>query len=146
MSIDKYDRKMKSVKSSMSIWSGPYQSTYGKNNYQEAKEEYEENAQNKKKAEKKVQKLVDELRAMINKEQQFIGFKARHRYRANNNAGQTVFGEMMYLFDKDMSEIVASYDMDDDEYKAVRIVYKQMLGEDVSVDDGIFDDEEAFEE
>ncbi len=130
----------------MSIWSGPYQSTYGKNNYQEAKEEYEENAQNKKKAEKKVQKLVDELRAMINKEQQFIGFKARHRYRANNNAGQTVFGEMMYLFDKDMSEIVASYDMDDDEYKAVRIVYKQMLGEDVSVDDGIFDDEEAFEE
>lgn len=146
MSIDKYDRKMKSAKSSMSIWSGPYQSTYGKNNYQEAKEEYEENAQNKKKAEKKVQKLVDELKAMINKEQQFIGFKARHRYRANNNAGQTVFGEMKYLFDKDMSKIVASYDMDDDEYKAVRIVYKQMLGDDVSVDDGIFDDEEVFEE
>lgn len=146
MSIDEYDRKMKSAKSSMSIWSGPYQSTYGKNNYQEAKEEYEENAQNKKKAEKKVQKLVDELKAMINKEQQFIGFKARHRYRANNNAGQTVFGEMKYLFDKDMSKIVASYDMDDDEYKAVRIVYKQMLGDDVSVDDGIFDDEEVFEE
>lgn len=146
MSIDKYDRKMKSAKSSMSIWSGPYQSTYGKNNYQEAKEEYEENAQYKKKAEKKVQKLVDELKAMINKEQQFIGFKAQHRYRANNNAGQTVFGEMKYLFDKDMSEIVASYDMDDDEYKAVQIIYKQMLGEEILIDDETFDESGLLEE
>lgn len=48
MSIDEYDRKMKSAKSSMSIWSGPYQSAYSKNEYQEAKDEYDENAQNKK--------------------------------------------------------------------------------------------------
>ena len=33
MSIDEYDRKMKSAKSSMSIWSGPYQSAYSKNEY-----------------------------------------------------------------------------------------------------------------
>ena len=49
MSIDEYDRKMKSAKSSMSIWSRPYQSAYSKNEYQEAKDEYDENAQNKKK-------------------------------------------------------------------------------------------------
>ena len=59
MSIDEYDRKMKSAKSSMSIWSGPYQSAYSKNEYQEAKDEYDENAQNKKNAEKKAKKLAD---------------------------------------------------------------------------------------
>lgn len=65
----------------------------------EAKDEYDENAQNKKSAEIKAKKLANELKTMLDKEQQFIGFKARHRYRANNNAGQTVFGEMKYLAD-----------------------------------------------
>ena len=52
-------RKMKNAKSSMSIWSGPYQSAYSKNEYQEAKDEYDENAQNKKNAEKKAKKLAE---------------------------------------------------------------------------------------
>jgi len=129
IAIDEYDRNMKNAKSSMYIWSGPYQTTFGRNEYREAKEEYDENAKKKTNAEKKVKTLVDELKAMLDKEQMFIGFKVRHRYRANNNAGQTVFGEMKYILDKDMSKIVASYDMDNDEYKAVQIIYKQMVGE-----------------
>ena len=131
MSIDECDRKMKNAKSSMSIWSGPYQSAFGRNEYQEAKNEYDENERNKKSIEAKVQKLATELKTMLDNEQQFIGFKARHRYRANNNAGQTIFGETKYLFDKSLSKIVASYDMDSEEYKTVQIIYKQMLGEDV---------------
>ena len=94
----------------------------------------------------KAKKLADELKTMLDKEQLFIGFKARHRFRANNNAGQIVFGEMKYLFDKDMNKIVASYDMDDDEYKTVQIVYKQMLGEDVQIEGENFDDDEVLEE
>lgn len=140
MSIDECDRKMKNAKSSMSIWSGPYQSAFGKNEYQEAKDKYDENERNKKNAEIKVQKLANELKTMLDKEQQFIGFKARHRYRANNNAGQTVFGEMEYLFDKDLSKIVISYDMDSEEYKAVQLLYRQMLGEDIHIGNEDFDD------
>ena len=49
MAIDEYDKNMKDAKSSMSIWSGPYQSSFGRNEYQEAKEEYTKNAKNKKK-------------------------------------------------------------------------------------------------
>lgn len=146
MSIDECDRNMKHAKSSMSIWSGPYMSSYGKNEYMEAKGEYDENAQNKKSAEIKAKKLANELKTMLDKERQFIGFKARHRYRANNNAGQTVFGEMKYLFDRDINKIVASYNMDDEEYKAVQIVYNQMLGEDVQIDDDMLDDNEMMEE
>lgn len=146
MSIDEYDRNMKSAKSSMSIWSGPYQSAFGRNEYQEAKDKYNDNAQNKKNAENKAKKLADELKTILGKEPQFIGFKARHRYRANNNAGQTVFGEMKYLFDKDMNNIVATYDMDDDEYKTVQIIYKQMLGEDVLMDNETFNNSESLDD
>lgn len=146
MSIDECDRNMKHAESSMSIWSGPYQSAFDRNKYQEAKDEYDENAQNKKSAEIKAKKLANELKTMLDKERQFIGFKARHRYRANNNAGQTVFGEIKYLFDRDINKIVASYDMDDEEYKAVQIVYKQMLGEDVQIDDDKFDESDFLEE
>ena len=34
--------------------------------------------------------------------------------------------------------------MDDDEYKAVQIVYKQMLGEDVQIENESFDDVEPI--
>lgn len=37
MSIDECERKMKNAKSSMSIWSGPYQSAFGKMNTKKQK-------------------------------------------------------------------------------------------------------------
>lgn len=130
MSINEYDRKMKRAKSSMAIWGGPYQSAFeafDRNQYQEAKEEYDENARNKESAEIKTQKLVKELEVMLDKKPQFIGFRVRHIYRADTNDGTTLIGEMEYLFDKDLSKIVARYDMEGDEFKTVQNAYKQML-------------------
>lgn len=136
IAVEKYERNMKSAKSSMAIWSGPYMSTYARNSYQEAKEEYDENAEDKRKAEEKAYKLVSDLKAVLEKEPQFIGFKARHRYRANNNAGQTVFGEAEFLFDEDISRVVTVYNMDDEKYKAVQLLYRQMLDQDIKAEDG----------
>ncbi|MEI3489595.1 MAG: hypothetical protein V8Q94_09710 [Bacteroides stercoris] len=42
--------------------------------------------------------------------------------------------------DKEIEKIVARYDMDDNEYKAVQILYKQMLGEDTQIENENFDD------
>lgn len=89
----------------------------------------------KKETDIKVKKLTDELKTIIDEEPQFIGFKARHRYRANNNVGKTVFGEMEFLFDKNVNKILAIYDMGDFEYKAVQIIYRQLHGEDVQMED-----------
>lgn len=146
ITIEECNRNMKQAKSSMSLWSGPYQTAFGRNEYQEAKGEYDENAQNKKSAEIKIQKLANELKTILHKEKQFIGFKALHRYRANNNAGQTIFGEMEYLFDKDLKKIVATYDMDDDDYKAVQLIYKQILGGNVQTENENFYDRESIDE
>ena len=135
MVIDKYDREAKSEKSNMSIWNGPYQSSFGRNNYQEAKEKYNDAISKKEKAMKEASTLGEELKKMANENSKFIGFKATHSYRANNNAGQTVGGKALFLFDKDMKQILASYDMDGEEYKAVEYLWKMMNGESSMADE-----------
>lgn len=131
--IEDYERKIKDEKSDMAFHKDMLQIMYSnseKESYNQAKENYEKYFEEKEKTEQKIEKLVDELKSELEKEPQFLGFKARHSYRAQNNGGQVVFGEAKYLFDKDITQIVSVYDMDGDEYKAVQTVYKQMLGDD----------------
>ena len=127
--ISQAESDMKNAKSSMSIWSGPYQGAFGRNEYQEAKDKYDTATENKEKLTKKVQKIADELKEELAKEPVFIGFKARHKYRANNNAGNTMFGEIKFVFDKNLSKVIAEYDMEGEEYVAVQQLYKMMIGE-----------------
>lgn len=126
-SICKYDGKMDIAKSEMSIWSGPYQTDYTKNSYQKAKDKYEENAQNKKDAEMKIEKVCEELYGLLDSDPKFIGFKAYHRYRAESNSGRIFFGEMEYLLDKDITHIISSYDIDNNEYKRVQTIKDSFL-------------------
>lgn len=63
----------------------------------------------------------------FNKEPKFIGLKARHRFRFKDNDGQTTFGEIHFLFDKELTKVITSYDMDSPEYKAVYMLYDKMV-------------------
>ncbi len=130
-SIEKYKREMKSAQSTMSIYDNIYASSYGRNEYREAKMEYDELAAKKTKAENKVKQYAAELKTAMEKKPQFIGFKATHSYRADNNAGQTMFGETVFLFDKDITQIVKAYNSEESDYKAVQLLYKYMRGEDI---------------
>lgn len=127
--ISQAEEEMKDAKSSMAIWSGPYQTAFGKNEYQEAKDKYDTANANKEKATEKAQQLAEQLKAELAKKTTFIGFKARHKYRANNNAGNTVFGEAKFVFDKELTKVIAEYDMEGEEYLAVQQLYKMMTGE-----------------
>lgn len=133
MTIDEYDRKMKDAKFSMSLLHDSSPSSYNKDSYKEAKDKYEKNAEIKRKAEDKAKEIANDLKTMFDKRQQFIGFKAWHRYRANNNAGQTVFGDMHFLFNKDLDKVIMVYDMSSNEYKVVQFLYKQMLGDEFPI-------------
>lgn len=127
--ISQAEEDMKDAKSSMSIWSDPYLSAYGRNEYNEAKEKYDNASAQKDRATERAQKIGEQLKEELQKEPVFIGFKARHKYRANNNAGNTVFGEAKFIFDKDLTKVIAEYDMEEDEYLAVQELYKMMTGE-----------------
>lgn len=125
----KLDKDLKEAKSSMAIFSDRY-SEYSRNEYQEAKEKYEKKQAELETIKDKAEKLIDEIRAETQKSPSFIGFKAKHKYRANNNAGNTMFGMQLFLFDKEISSIITSYDMDAEEYQLVQQWYKLMMGGD----------------
>ena len=130
--IEEYEQKIKYEKSDMAFYKDLLRIMYSnsdKEKYDQAKVNYEKYLAAKESAEQKILQVVEELKKEIEKGPQFMGFKARHRYRAQNNAGQIVFGEVKYLFDKEITKVISAYDMDGDEYKAVQALYEQMLGE-----------------
>lgn len=116
--------KVKMAKSSMANWSGPYQSAFAKNEYQEAKNDFDEASE---KMEKVSLKCADHLKIVANmmkEERKFIGFKAIHNYRADNNAGQTLIGNTIFFIDKDFKEVIYSLPLED--YNQVKEAISQI--------------------
>ena len=110
--------KAKEAKSSMSIWSGPYQSSYSRNEYQEAKTDYEEANAKIEKLKAKGRKQYEKVANMLQESREFIGYKAVHNYRADNNAGNTLIGNTIFFIDKNFEEI--TYSMEAEEYNQVQ--------------------------
>ena len=123
--MDECDRKMKHAKSSMAIWSNPY-SEFSRNEYNEAKEEYEKYVAMMETLQTKGEKLGEELKSIAAQGERFIGWKVAHSYRAQNNAGQTLIGEAVFILDSDMTQILARYNTDGSDYKNVQMMYEMM--------------------
>lgn len=117
------EAKAKRAKSSMSIWSGPYQSTFGRNEYQEAKEEYEEANAKIEKLKTKGRKQYEKVAKMLQGERKFIGYKAVHNYRADNNAGNTLIGNTIFFIDENFTEI--RYSLEVEEYNQIQEAISQ---------------------
>lgn len=117
------EEKAKRAKSSMSIWSGPYQSTFGRNEYQEAKEEYEEANAKIEKLKTKGRKQYEKVAKMLQGERKFIGYKAVHNYRADNNAGNTLIGNTIFFIDENFTEI--RYSLEVEEYNQLQEAISQ---------------------
>lgn len=117
------EEKAKHAKSSMAIWSGPYQTSYGRNEYQEAKEEYDEANAKMEKLKTKGRKQYEIVANMLQGSRKFIGFKAVHNYRANNNAGNTLIGNTIFFFDKNFEEV--TYSIEVEEYNQVQEAISQ---------------------
>lgn len=115
---EELESKAKHAKSSMAIWSGPYMSAYGRNEYQEAKSGYEEANAKLEKLKTKGRKQFEKIANMLQVSNKFIGYKAVHNYRADNNAGNTLIGNTIFFIDKNFEEI--TYSMEVDEYNQVQ--------------------------
>ena len=122
------EEKAKHAKSSMALWEGPYMTEYGKNEYQEAKEEYDEANAKIEKLKVKARKQYEKVANMLQGSRQFIGFKAVHNYRADNNAGNTLIGNTIFFFDKNLEEVTYSLEVDDynQVQKAIELFQEQL--------------------
>ena len=120
---EELEEKAKRAKSSMAIWSGPYQTAYGRNEYQEAKEEYDEANAKIDKLKTKGKKQYEKVISMLQGERKFIGFKALHNYRADNNAGNTLIGNTIFFIDENFTKV--HYSMEAEEYNQVQDAINQ---------------------
>lgn len=125
--FETYDSKAKRAKSSMAIWSGPYQSEYDRIRYNEEKEEYEEAHAKAEKLKEKGRKIYVDIYSKLSDRPKFIGFKATHKYRAQNNAGQIVFGNTVFIVDDKFEKVLFSCDEED--YKQIQEAFDQVLEE-----------------
>lgn len=127
---EELESKAKHAKSSMSIWSGPYQTSYSRNEYQEAKADYEEANAKIEKLNAKGRKQYERVANMLQESRKFIGYKATHNYRADNNAGNTLIGNTIFFIDKNFEEV--TYSMEIEEYNKVQEAiskFKELLEE-----------------
>ena len=115
---EELESKAKHAKSSMAIHSGPYMSAYDRNEYQEAKSDYDEANAKLEKLKTKGRKQFEKIANMLQVSNKFIGYKAVHNYRADNNAGNTLIGNTIFFIDKNFEEI--TYSMEVDEYNQVQ--------------------------
>ena len=133
--IEREESAASTSKSIMTIYSDCY-TAHSRNEYQENKKEYQEHLANIKKltADKeellaKGKKVYSKIQSEMQKEPKFIGFQAFHRYRANNNAEQTLMGDAYYVFDKDFTKIMLVYDVESSEFKAIDQIITELKEE-----------------
>jgi len=60
---------------------------------------------------------------MLQSERKFIGYKALHNYRADNNAGNTLIGNTIFFINQNFTEV--RYSMEEDEYEQVQNAIRQ---------------------
>ena len=126
LEMESCDREMKHAKSSMAIWSNPY-STFSRNEYNEAKEEYDKCVAKMESLQRKGEKLGDELKGIAEQGRNYIGWKVTHSYRAQNNAGQTLIDKSIFILSPEMDEILAAYNTNDGDYENVQMMYEMMI-------------------
>ena len=61
---------------------------------------------------------------MLQENRKFIGYKAIHNYRADNNAGNTLIGNTIFFIDKNFEEV--TYSMEVEEYNQVQEAIEQL--------------------
>lgn len=95
--------------------------------------------ENKKKDELQAQanKLFAELIEDYNTDRGFYGYIVEHTFRAKNNMGNVMFGDWIYILDKDKSKIVAAYDASDDDFLGFNQMIEAMheIGENYNLEE-----------
>ena len=87
LELQEYEEKAKFAKSSMNIWKSSYMSEYAKNEYLDKKTEYEKYTEKSDEIKKEIKVSGMGIKELIGRERKFVGFKAVHRFRAENNVG-----------------------------------------------------------
>lgn len=120
-------QEINEAKRSIAIWGGPYQTDFGRQEVAEAKVKKENAEAQQEKVRAKALKAIEETQVLLKQPKKFVGFKAYHNYRANNNGGQTLIGETIFLIDPNFEKVL--FHCHADEYKQIQQAIEQFKDE-----------------
>ena len=79
-------------------------SAFGRNEYNEAKNDFNDAQAKYDKLKEKGQAKYQELVDLLAQKPKFIGYRATHNYRADNNEGNTLIGNDIFIIDPEFKE------------------------------------------
>lgn len=109
----------------MSLYVNPY-SSYDRDEFFEKKKEYEERMGKQEAMKEQFNQKLEKIKKEAQEKPEFIGFKAFHRYRANNNNGQTLIGTALYVFDQEIKQPLMVYDTESEDFNTYVEFVKQL--------------------
>ncbi len=126
--MDRLDAQMRLAKSSMAIWGGSYMSAYDRQQYKDAKDTYDNAKKQYDLLTSQLEKKAERMREMLEDGNEYIGVRAHHTYRAQDNAGNVSLNEEYFLLDKNYTQIIARWSKDEiDTYNQVIQLFNDQL-------------------
>lgn len=114
----------------MNLHSGPYSnSVYDRTKYKEGKEEYETAKKYNEKAVPELEALKKEMKAQLEKDDEFLGFAIEHKFRCKNEAGNTLMYDFLLIVDKDMKEVIYGINLKGLEFRRYYIFCDRLMYE-----------------
>lgn len=123
--VDNALEKAKDARNTMEIWGDSY-SSYSSRKYEEAKEEWNSNMAQAKLYIKVIESVSDTIRSLAkNKNNTFNGWKVTHKFRCKTKGGNSTIGNYIYIFDKDMENIIYQEDTEDEDLNKAKKLIKE---------------------
>lgn len=114
----------------MNLHSGPYSnSVYDRTKYKEGKEEYETAKKYNEKAVPELEALKKEMKAQLEKDDEFLGFAIEHKFRCKNESGNTIMNDFLLIVDKDMNKVIYGVDLNSLEFRRYYIFCDRLMYE-----------------
>lgn len=114
----------------MNLHSGPYSnSVYDRAKYKEGKEEYETAKKYNEKAVPELAALKKEMKAQLEKDDEFLGYAIEHKFRCKNEVGNTIMNDFLLIVDKDMNEAVLYFNLKSLEFRRYFILCDRLMNE-----------------
>ena len=122
--------KIKDDQSTMEIWGDSYTSL-SRRKYNEAYNDYKTRMERVNKAFERVNVRMDSIRILSKDfKQEFIGWRATHKFRCKTKGGNFDLGNYAYTFDKEIKTIINKEDLDEnDNEKLISLINEAINSE-----------------
>lgn len=121
--------KVKDAKSTMDIWGDLY-SSYSVIKYNEAKEEFNKYMNEAELYLEMIKAESDTIKSLAKKNNNkkiFNGWKVIHKFRCKTKGGDPTIGNYIYIFDKDMENIIYQEDTEDEDLNKAKDLIKEAI-------------------